>query len=335
MSQFGEANHRPNRKPPMISLSGVMIKKTGSNDVEYVSALDYELGNVHAPRKASKDDGAKKEGRSPTRRFYLQSLLTPAEWRILSDLIRVYPYIDERQTEKYLSVLQRMAPGIRKCSGKRYAQKMDASMQCSHIETLDRAIREQRQVSVTYGRYQLGTDASGKLKPQLQAMPNRKHKGLSYAMKVDPYAMMWANGYYYLVCKYNGSMRNLRMDRVLQVLVLQETFEKDPQFDPYEYRDRSPVMHPGEPTFIRLRCPLSMLSTVMDFFATTIMDYSTPKEYESLPPEKRFTEVTLSASESGSRLFALQYADQVEILEPQSLRDEVAKTLKAAAKKYQ
>ena len=36
-----------------------------------------------------------------------------------------------------------------------------------------------------------------------------------------------------------------------------------------------------------------------------------------------------------AQLFALQYADDVEVLDPPSLRDEIAKTLKAAANKYQ
>ena len=64
----------------------------------------------------------------------------------------------------------------------------------------------------------------------------------------------------------------------------------------------------------------------MDFFGTTINGYSTPKD--------GYTEVFVRASESGTRLFALQYADRVEVLEPQSLREEIRKTLKAATKHY-
>ena len=286
-------------------------------------------------RTVTKEDMQRKEGRSPTRRYYLKSLLSAAEWRILSDLIRVYPYIDQRQTEKFLSVMQRMAPGMRDWSGERCARKADAGMQFTHIHLLDRAIREQRLASVTYGRYQLGVNDRGQLWPQLQPMPDSKRPGRSYVMTVEPYAMMWSNGYYYLVCKQDGSMRNLRLDRVLHVEIQTQTFEKDPDFDACRYRDRSPVMYPGDPADICLRCPLSLLSTLMDFFGTAIRSYTTPREPDSLPPQQRYTEVSLKASEAGTRLFALQYADQVEVLSPASLREAVRDTLLSAAEKYQ
>ena len=69
------------------------------------------------------------------------------------------------------------------------------------------------------------------------------------------------------------------------------------------------------------------LSTLMDFFGTTITSYTAPT------PDG-YTTVSLRASESGTRLFALQYADRVEVLEPQSLREEVQRTLQAASEQY-
>ena len=336
MEQFGEAD---GRNPPLISLAGVMMKNSAGGQRTYIPALrhglDPALEGETADRTVSPEDMQRKEGRSPTRRYYLKSLLSAAEWRILSDLIRVYPYIDERQTEKFLSVIQRMAPGMRDWSGERCARKAEAGMQFQHIKVLDRAIREQRLASVTYGRYQLGVNDRGQLWPQLQPMPDNKHTGRPYVMTVEPYAMMWSNGYYYLVCKQDGSMRNLRLDRVLHVEIQTQTFEKDPDFDACRYRDRSPVMYPGDPADICLRCPLSLLSTLMDFFGTAIRGYTTPREPDSLPPSQRYTEVSLKASESGTRLFALQYADQVEVLCPPSLREDIRDTLLFAAEKYQ
>ena len=160
--------------------------------------------------------------------------------------------------------------------------------------------------------------------PRLQ--PMEKNGG---RMTVDPYAMMWSNGYYYLVCRDGNIMRNLRVDRIIQVLPTTLKFEKDTDFDPYAYRDRSTVMYPGEPTLIRMKCSMDRISTLLDFFGSAILDYSVSK---NAPDE---TTVTLKASEKGVRLFALQYAEDVEVLDPPSLRSEIAKTLKDAANKYQ
>ena len=71
-------------------------------------------------------------------------------------------------------------------------------------------------------------------------------------------------------------------------------------------------------------------AAVLDF-----LPYTTPRQPDSLPPSQRYTEVSLKASESGTRLFVLQYADLVDVLEPQSLREEVQRTLQAAAKRYE
>ena len=310
---------------PPISLAGVVAVRRGSTGYQYIPASQWELkAKAPDPPKTAGNRNAasrkKNEPISPPRRYYLSSVLSPAEWRMLSDLILVYPYISEAQTQKFLSAMQRMAPGVRNWSGNRYAKKTPSAVQFEHIEQLDQAIRDKHKVGIRYGQYQLSMK-SGKWQPELTALGDRP-------MVVEPYAMMWSNGYYYLVCKRvkDGGMRNLRLDRIMEVFPTTEAFEPDKNFDAYEYRDRSPVMYPGTPVLTRLRCETSLLSTLMDFFGTTITSYSTPKD--------GYTEVFVRASESGTRLFALQYVDRVEVLEPQSLRDEIKKTLKAAATQY-
>ena len=65
----------------------------------------------------------------------------------------------------------------------------------------------------------------------------------------------------------------------------------------------------------------------MDFFGTTITRFS------KTPGTDDFT-VTLSAAPEGTELFALQYADCVEVLEPDILRDRIRTTLTKALKQY-
>lgn len=51
-------------------------------------------------------------------------------------------------------------------------------------------------------------------------------------------------------------------------------------------------------------------------------------------PENGYTEVNLYIAPAGVKLFAMQYADSVEVLSPQKLRDEVRNALKTALEVY-
>lgn len=334
MEQFDEASRQFKKRPPMLSLSGV-IQKNG----KYLPALDHTPAEKEttAPSKPLTKDDFKRDGRSPTRRYYLKSILTSAEWQIFHDLICVYPYIDERQTQKFLSVLRRIAPGTQQWPTERYAPKADASLQFSHIATLDQAIENCRKVTLTSGLYLLDQDQNNKLRPVLRQRIDfsKKEKKLPFVHVVEPYALIWSNGYYYLIAKTDSGMRNFRLDRILSVQLLQETFERNKDFDPYEYRDQSPVMHSGKPVYVRIRCPISLLGTALDVFGSSIKDYSPRHSLPGSEGKKNYTEISLWSSEEGARLFAMEYADQVEVLEPKSLRNAVADSLRAALKKYE
>ena len=116
------------------------------------------------------------------------------------------------------------------------------------------------------------------------------------------------------------------MDRILEATPLKESFSPPTDFDPVAYRDSSPVMYPGERTFVRMKCCTSLLNTLVDFFGS-LPQYATPGQ-------DGMVEVTMSIAPSGLKLFALQYADRVEVLEPQSLRREILATLEQAARVY-
>ena len=297
-----------------------------------LSSLTYEQG-LHPPVEVKCVEAVKSglrtryesyQGLHPNtpRRYYLEGVLSTAEWRILADLILVYPYITEEQTTTFLKALERLAPGKVNWTGQRFVRKQESGVQFLHLDLLDEAIQKKQQVSVAYGEYRLEFGEDGFWTPKLHSKTASGQNTV-----VDPYALMWSNGYYYLVCKENGKMRNLRVDRLLAVFPLTTTFTVDPGFDPRTYRDRTPVMYAGEPQYTRIRCHDSKLNTLMDFFGTTITRFS------KTPGTDDFT-VTLSAAPEGTELFALQYADCVEVLEPDILRDRIRTTLTKALKQY-
>lgn len=276
------------------------------------------LGRV---RYVSYDDLDIDETNNQPRRYYLANVLTDIEWRILSDLIQVYPYISERQTKKFLNAFHWLSPHKAKPVPNRYAHKQGKEEQFIWIGMLDEAIRQKKKVKVTYGEYVLQYDSKMGWKPQLC---ERKKNGV---LALEPYALMWSNGYYYLVAKHRGMM-NLRVDRILKVEPLKEIFEVPGDFDPIRYRNSSPVMYPGNKEFVKMRCDASIVSVLMDFFGN-LPQYSAYNEKENT------IEVTMSIATEGIKLFALQYADAVEVIEPVALRKEIIQTLQKATKKYE
>lgn len=332
-----EENMKFEEDYPPLSLAAI-IETTNQNKKKVVlSSQEYTKWQETLPEE-------EQNSKTPTRKYYLKSILSPEEWQILSDTILVYPYISEKETDKLMSAMARMAPGMRKWNKLVHAKKTPNAVRFDFIRTLEDAIQNQCKVSIQYGRYFLEYKLGG-WKPVLRA-DGKPH------YVTHPYALTWSNGYYYLVCSIekkdeNGAitqeMRNFRVDRILDIKTPRTIipFEKPANFDVYRYRDQSPVMYPGEAVPIKLRCHISMLSILMDFFGTAISKYSDPLD-ETGSPVVQIDEganishitVTLNASESGTKLFALQYVDRVEVLEPKSLREEISATLRTAVMDY-
>lgn len=255
------------------------------------------------------------------RRYYLEDALSDAEWRLFSDLILVYPFLSESQTLRFLAVLNRFHPKTVPVP-RRYAYKRSSRIQMEIIDRLDEAIRKKRKVRILYGEHRLEYFGST-WQPVLRKRENNGE------LDVEPYALMWSNGNYYLVARHRGMM-NLRIDRIMAAELLEDTFTRPPDFDPVRYRNSCPVMYSGEEKFVRLRCKTRLLNTLLDFFGD-LPQYRKP---ETGPDGDEMTEVTMSIAPAGMKLFALQYIGSVEVLEPKALRDEIAQDLAAAAEKY-
>ncbi len=264
-------------------------------------------------------DEAAKNNNIP-RRYYLANVLTEAEWRMFSGLVLVYPFLSERQTKKFLSALNQLRPKPVYVPD-RFAFKRGDPRQTALIAKLDQAVMKKRKVRLEYGEYRLEMQ-EGAWKPVLR---KRRRNG---ELDVSPYALMWSNGNYYLVVLHRGMM-NLRVDRILSVELLDESFTIPEDFDLIRYRNSSPIMYPGTPHYVRMRCRAALLNTLLDFFGD-LPSYSAPQTIDG----GEFVDVSLSVATAGVKLFALQYAGSVEILEPESLRQEVIQALEAALTRY-
>lgn len=242
--------------------------------------------------------------RNKSLRFYLRNLLTPTEWKILEDMVQVYPYIDEKQAKKYLDILSRLGRNPVPANKElRYAFRRSGTLNFSLIGQLDQAIAQSTVISIIYGEYQLSRETS---RPVLR---KRARNGEFFFY---PYALIWSNGYYYLTGQHpHWGLSNLRVDRILEVHLEQETFERPESFDPGLYRDMSPVMYAGKTQYIKLACEDSLLNVAVDFFGSAAR--YTPQSDGTFLLE-------LHAVPAGMMLFLRQYLSSITILAPDSLR---------------
>ena len=192
------------------------------------------------------------------------------------------------------------------------------------IEILDEAISRKRQVEFTYNGY--GTDK--KLHPRLD------EDGQPKRQIVNPYQMVAANGRYYLICNYDQheNVVYCRLDRITDIMLL-DTPQKPARSIP-ELKDGLNLpkhmaehlyMFPGKSERVVFRARKYLLNDLIDWFG---------KDIQFLDETKDEITAVVRVNLDSMRLWALQYALHVRILEPEELREQVQTDIKTSFENY-
>lgn len=243
--------------------------------------------------------------------YYLKGPLSDGAWRLLSDFVRDYPGITRVQTNEILDGLDLLVQPRRPCAVGWGSAKPDYSDTLSIIEEIDRAIRKGRKLLVTVGRYAL-VRRGGRLAPVLR--PGEE-------VELAPYGLTWAGGHCWLVGREQEAV-TLRLDRLLCVKSLEETFEFSEQFDTAA-SSRIPI---GKQTVVRLRCSPELLEDVVDMLGRKA-------QYSALREDETF-EVLAPADFERVKSLALGRPGGVEVLEPEELRRDILDTLRQGMERY-
>lgn len=192
------------------------------------------------------------------------------------------------------------------------------------IEILDEAISRKRQVEFTYNGY--GTDK--KLHPRLD------EDGQPKRQIVNPYQMVAANGRYYLICNYDQheNVVYCRLDRITDIMLL-ETPQKPARSVPElkggldlpKHMAEHLYMFPGKSERVVFRARKYLLNDLIDWFGKDIQ--------LSDETEDEITAI-VSVNLNAMRLWALQYALHVRILEPETLKEQIKEDVRNAAENY-
>lgn len=299
---------------PLQATNTARISCLADNGQNYV---DYD---TYCDQKAEEQGVEELNHKSlPVRYYYLESPLSDGEWKILTDLIRFAPWISKEQSVNFLKVMYQLGGAPWADDEALYSFKRENKEQFDIIHTLQRGIMENKQVDIIYGTHVL------ELKNSV-FVPTLVQRGEKGEKKIIPISFVWSKGNYYIIVRYQeeGTM-HLRVDRILEAKLTEESFVQNQGFSVVEHRDRSPMMYGAPFTIVRFSCPETLLNTVLDVFGTT-------PRYQR---QENQVNVTVRASYKGVKQFALQYLSEVEILEPKELREDLRNTLAENRQKYQ
>lgn len=188
-----------------------------------------------------------------------------------------------------------------------------------NLELISDAIARKKQVAFTYNR--LGADG------KLHAVRPQKDT-------VSPFAIVCANGQYYLIACYIGydDMRHVRVDRMTDLEILDEPARPIGDMpgctgglNIAQYASEHNFMYGGKAERIVLHMRRFCAGDVVDAFGAAA----------SMKPLNEDTmEVVVHAAPEGMRFFALQFAPVCEVIEPAHLRETLRADIIDLAAKY-
>lgn len=233
--------------------------------------------------------------------------LEPSEVRLLLDAVSAFPGIGR---EQYQGLQKKLLQGL-SVHQRKECRPLSLPLDyrgCGRsvfltVEVLEEAISARRQVSFQYMAY--GLDK--KLHPRRE---------LPY--QVSPYGLCFANGNYYLLCRYGDceALSHYRVDRIQSPEVLDDPAAPLPDgVDLSRYVRERVYQISGESIRAVLRCEDSLLSDVLDRFGmgTALRDLG----------DGTF-EASVTAEPTGLKFWAMQYMERCEVLKPDFLRLELA-----------
>lgn len=192
------------------------------------------------------------------------------------------------------------------------------------IDILNEAIEFGKQVEFEYLEFTAGNE----LKPRTRA------DGTVRNYIINPYRIVMARGNYYLICNYDkyDYISDYRIDRIINIQ-LSDSSAKDIRnvkgceqgFNLSDYMASHIYMFSGPLVHATLRVKKYILNDIADYFGTAV-DFSDETE----------TDITVRVKvyEQDLFLWAVQYAEHVVVLSPDSLRDKVKERLEYALKLY-
>ena len=207
----------------------------------------------------------------------------------------------------------------------KYLEKLDDQSKTNNkqlfytIEILNQAIEQGKKVEFQYLTY------------GLNKQKELKYDGKKY--KISPYFMVNNHGNYYLVCNYDkyNNLANYKIESIANINILDEqarpltSLPNTENFSVSKYISEHIYMVTGKTVSAKLKvASQKYINDIVGWFGDNISF--------NLAGDQIYAHLTVN--EEALVYWALQYAEQVEVLEPQSTRDKIKGVLNVLNKKY-
>lgn len=184
-----------------------------------------------------------------------------------------------------------------------------------NIDSINEAISKNARIKFSYFDYDINKE--------------KVYRGVKGKYKVSPYALIWEDDCYYLVCYYERyNITQFKVDKMESIEILREKIdmEKREKFDLSAYTKPMFNMFKGNPVKAEIIFDMSLLNVVFDRFGLDITVQPLTKN-----KFKAFLNVSISPTFI-SWLFT--FKDKAEVIAPQSLVDEIKNTIDKLSKTY-
>ncbi|MGR3764684.1 helix-turn-helix transcriptional regulator [Rossellomorea sp. NS-SX7] len=241
------------------------------------------------------------------------------ELRMLVDAVVSAKFITKQETRQLIGKIRKLTSNHQ---GKKLQNEIqvDSSIKSESpfirlaIHDLHQAISERRIITFQYGRYDIDKHF------------NLSHGGSLY--KVKPYALTWANDFYYLIAYYYeaGEIRHYRVDRLRNVNTLEESFPYEP-FDVSKYVQSTFHMFAGDEEWIKIKFHNQLINVIIDKFGKE----ADIRKYD----ENHFILTTKARISGGLVNWILNFGSKAEVISPASLLETVKQEIISMYKLYE
>ncbi len=288
----------------MLKKEGIKCeRKSIYSDIKILNDIGFDIVSVNSPKRG----------------FFVASReFEIPEVMLLIDAVTSAGFITPQKTQSLITKLKSLlsVSQAESVTSKFYVDS--TSNKCDNeeiyitIDHLHGAIISKKKVKFVYRRRSIDV--------------NNRKKHTEKTFTVSPYALIWKQDHYYLVCnneKYDNLM-NLRIDRMKKLTVLDEDIRALNEVSPYEnefdtqdYSSKMFNMFSGEETEVTLRCTLNLQEEMIDRFGKKIPLKAVDSSH--------FETKVKAAISDGFVSWIMQYGNGIQVISPESLALQVRK----------
>lgn len=260
--------------------------------------------------------------------FYYEHDFTDAELRLLIDSVLFSRSIPHRQGKELIKKLENLTDEnfnyrVEHICG--LPENLPQNKQLFYtIEILNEAISKKKQVELIHSSY--GTD--------LKLHPATDENGNVKKQIINPYQIVATNGRFYLICNndHYDNIIHYRLDRITGIKLLKTPVkpirslpEAKTGLNLPKHMAEHLYMFPGKTERVTFLAKKYLMNDLVDWFGTDL--------FISDESEEEIT-VSVTVNISAMRLWAMQYALHVRVLEPEILAEQIKKDIQIAVENY-